>query len=117
KLAATIDRVIDARLRGDHALANGLYAALTLQPVEPLILERTHRLTVVRASFGWSDLGSWLDVGQSRTADGDVDADGNVTEGDVITIAAHGCTVVSRSGRAVAVAGMAGRVGLDLPAA
>jgi mannose-1-phosphate guanylyltransferase / mannose-6-phosphate isomerase len=115
ELAATIDQVVDARLGGDHALATRLYAALTLQPVEPLILERTHRLTVVRASFGWSDLGSWLDVGQSRTADGDVDADGNVTEGDVITISAHGCTVVSRSGRIVAVAGIDGLVVVDTP--
>lgn len=115
ELAATIDQVIDARLGGDHALATRLYAALSLQPVEPLILERTHRLTVVRASFGWSDLGSWFDVGQSRTADGDVDADGNVTEGDVITISAHGCTVVSRSGRIVAVAGIDGLVVIDTP--
>ena len=115
ELAATIDQVVDARLGGDHDLATRLYAALTLQPVEPLILERTHRLTVVQASFGWSDLGSWLDVGQSRTADGDVDADGNVTEGDVITVSAHGCTVVSRSGRIVAVAGIDGLVVIDTP--
>jgi mannose-1-phosphate guanylyltransferase/mannose-6-phosphate isomerase len=115
EVAVTIDEAIDARLGGDHALSTRLYAALTLQPVEPLILERTHRLTVVRASFGWSDLGSWLDVGQSRTADGDVDADGNVTEGDVITISAHGCTVVSRSGRIVAVAGIDGLVVIDTP--
>jgi mannose-1-phosphate guanylyltransferase/mannose-6-phosphate isomerase len=114
-LAATIEQVIDARLDGDDALATQLYAALDLQPVEPLVLERTHRLTVVQASFGWSDLGSWLDVGQSRSADGDVDADGNVLEGDVITASAHGCTVVSRSGRIVAVAGIDGIVVVDTP--
>ena len=114
-LAATIEQVIDARLGGDDALATRLYAALALQPVEPLVLERTHRLTVVQASFGWSDLGSWLDVGQSRSADGDVDADGNVLEGDVITASAHGCTVVARSGRIVAVAGINGIVVIDTP--
>jgi len=115
ELAATIDQVVDARLGGDDALATRLYAALALQPVEPLLLERTHRLTVVQASFGWSDLGSWFDVGQSRTADGDVDGDGNVTEGDVITTSAHGCTVISRSGRIVAVAGVDGIVVVDTP--
>jgi mannose-1-phosphate guanylyltransferase/mannose-6-phosphate isomerase len=114
-LAATIEQVIDARLDGNDALAARLYAALALQPVEPLVLERTHRLTVVQASFGWSDLGSWLDVGQSRSADGDVDADGNVREGDVITASAHGCTVVSRSGRIVAIAGIDGLVVIDTP--
>ncbi len=113
EFAATIDRVINARLAGDEALATSIYAALRLQPVEPLVLERTHRLTVVQASFGWSDLGSWLDVGQSREADGDVDSDGNVIEGDVITTLARGCTVVSRSGRIVAVAGVDGIVVID----
>ena len=114
-LAATIDRVVDARLGGDDDLATRIYADLSLQPVEPLVLERTHRLTVVQASFGWSDLGSWLDVGQSRVADGDVDQDGNVIEGDVVTTATRGCTVVSRSGRLVAVAGVDGLVVIDTP--
>jgi mannose-1-phosphate guanylyltransferase len=115
ELFATIDRVADARLGGDHELATRLYAGLTLQAVEPLVLERTQRLTVVQASFGWSDQGSWLDVGQSRAADGDVDRDGNVVEGDVIMASAHHCTVVSRSGRIVAVAGVDGIVVIDTP--
>jgi len=115
ELVATIDRVIDARLAGDDALATSLYSVLRLQPVEPLVLERTRRLTVVQASFGWSDLGSWLDVGQSRAADGDVDGDGNVVEGDVVTESAHGCTLISRSGRLVAVAGVDGIVVIDTP--
>jgi mannose-1-phosphate guanylyltransferase len=115
EVAATIDRVIDARLSGDDDLATRIYAELSLQPVEPLVLERTHRLTVVEASFGWSDLGSWLDVGQSRVADGDVDGEGNVVEGDVVTTAAHGCTIVSSSGRIVAVAGVDGLVVVDTP--
>jgi mannose-1-phosphate guanylyltransferase len=114
-LFATIDRVADARIRGDRDLATRLYAALTLQAVEPLVLERTERLTVVQASFGWSDQGSWLDVGQARAADGDVDRDGNVLEGDVILAAARNCTVISRSGRIVAVAGLDGIVVIDTP--
>ena len=114
-LRTSIDRVLDARVAGDDELASSLYAALKLQPVEPLVLERTHRLTVVQATFGWSDLGSWVDVGQSRVADGDVDADGNVIEGDVILTSAHGCTVVARSGRVVAVAGVDGVAVIDTP--
>jgi mannose-1-phosphate guanylyltransferase len=102
-------------VNGDDELATKLYAALTLQAVEPLVLERTERLTVVQASFGWSDQGSWLDVGQSRAADGDVDRDGNVLEGDVILASARNCTVVSRSGRIVAVAGLDGIVVIDTP--
>ena len=48
-------------------------------------------------------------------ADGDVDGDGNVVEGPVIVTSAHGCTVVSRSGRIVAVAGVDGLVVVDTP--
>lgn len=115
EFADTIDRVVDARVAGDDALATRLYRSLRLQAVEPLVLERTHRLTVVQASFGWSDLGSWVDVGRSREADGDVDPEGNVVEGDVIITSARGCTVISRSGRIVAVAGVDGLVVIDTP--
>jgi mannose-1-phosphate guanylyltransferase len=115
ELFSTIDQVADARLRGDHDLATRLYAGLTTQAVEPLVLERTERLTVVQASFGWSDQGSWPDVGQSRSADGDVDRDGNVLEGDVVLASARNCTVVSRSGRLVAVAGVDGIIVIDTP--
>ncbi len=115
ELAETIDRVVDARLAGDDRLATRIYSELSVQPVEPLVLERTRRLTVVQASFGWSDLGSWFDVGQSRIADGDADRDGNVIEGDVVMSAARGCTVLARSGRIVAVAGVDGLVVIDTP--
>ena len=69
----------------------------------------------MQASFGWSDLGSWLGRRAPGGADGDVDSDGNVIEGDVILAAARNCTVVSRSGRIVAVAGLEGIVVIDTP--
>jgi mannose-1-phosphate guanylyltransferase len=114
-LATAISEVVDARLRGDMETARRIYAAQGHQAVEPLILERAPRLTVVRASFGWSDLGSWADVGDSRAADGDVDADGNVIEGDVVVQASRGSTVIARSGRVVAIAGLEGIVVVDTP--
>lgn len=114
-LAAAISEVVDARVRGDDEAARRIYGALTLQAVEPLVLERTQRLTVVRASFGWSDLGSWADVGESRASDGDVDSDGNIIEGDVIVKSSHGSTVIARSGRVVAIAGLEGIVVIDTP--
>ena len=51
----------------------------------------------------------------ARVADGDVDDEGNVIDGDVITTSAHRCTVLSRSGRIVAVAGVDGLVVIDTP--
>jgi len=114
-LSATLDAAVDARIRGDEDAVRRLYGEQRAQAVEPLLLERTPRLTVVEATFGWSDLGSWTDVHDARMADGDVDGDGNVVEGSVLVTAAHGCTVVSRSGRIVAVAGIDGVVVVDTP--
>jgi mannose-1-phosphate guanylyltransferase len=114
-LASALGEVVDARLRGDDETAARLYAAQRVQAVEPLVLERTHRLTVVQASFGWSDLGSWSDVRDARVADGDVDGSGNMIEGDVVLTESRDCTVVARSGRVVAVAGVEGLVVVDTP--
>jgi mannose-1-phosphate guanylyltransferase len=115
ELGAALDEAVDARIRGDEAEVVRIYGAQKTQAVEPLVLERTPRLTVVEATFGWSDLGSWTDVHDARMAEGDVDGDGNVLEGRVFVAGAHGCTVVSRSGRIVAVAGIDGVVVVDTP--
>jgi mannose-1-phosphate guanylyltransferase len=115
ELSSALDRAVDARLRGDDEEVTRIYGAQRAQAVEPLVLERTPRLTVVEATFGWSDLGSWIDVHDARVAEGDVDGDGNVLEGSAFVTAASGCTVVSRSGRIVAVAGIDGVVVVDTP--
>ena len=114
-LGAALDGVVDAVLRGDTVGATRVYAEQRAQAVEPLVLERTQRLTVVQASFGWSDLG--LLVGRSRCPRrrGRGDADGNVVDGDVVVTSARGCTVIARSGRVVAVAGVDGLVVVDTP--
>jgi len=108
-------QVVDAVTRGDPAEAARIYAEQRVQAVEPLVLERTERLTVVRASFGWSDLGAWSDVRDARVAGGDGDAEGNVVDGDAVVTAARDCTVIARSGRVVAVAGVDGLVVVDTP--
>jgi mannose-1-phosphate guanylyltransferase len=115
ELGSALYEAVEARIRGDEGEVIRIYAAQRTQAVEPLVLERTPRLTVVEATFGWSDLGSWTDVHDARMAEGDVDGDGNVLEGRVFVTAAHGCTVVSRSGRIVAVAGIDGVVVVDTP--
>jgi mannose-1-phosphate guanylyltransferase len=115
EISSLLDRAVDARIRGDEEEVTRLYGAQHSQAVEPLLLERTPQLTVVEATFGWSDLGSWTDVHDARMAEGDVDGDGNVVDGTVFVTSAHGCTVVARSGRIVAVAGIDGVVVVDTP--
>jgi mannose-1-phosphate guanylyltransferase/mannose-6-phosphate isomerase len=114
-LASALVEVVDALAVRDDRTATRVYAAQRTQAVEPLVLERTRRLTVVQASFGWSDLGSWSDVRDARVADGEVDGAGNLIEGDVVVAASRDCTVVARSGRLVAVVGVEGLVVVDTP--
>jgi mannose-1-phosphate guanylyltransferase len=113
-LASALVDVVGAREAGDEGRASRVYAAQTTVAVEPLMLERSTRLTVVRAEFPWSDLGSWADLHGVRVAAGSSDAAGNVTDGDTQILDAADCTVISR-GRLTAVIGTDGLVIVDTP--
>ena len=115
QLSGALQRIVDARLAGDETAAAELYAAQANVPVEPLVLERTDRLTVVQASFSWSDVGSWADLHLARAESGEADAEGNVASGDALLVASQGCTVEARGGRLVAVAGATDLVVVDTP--
>ena len=112
-LGATLDQVVESRAGGDEDAATSAYSALGGVAVEPLVFERTRRLTVVRATFPWSDLGSWSDLREVRAAAGQADADGNVIHGDGITVGARDCLVASMGGRLVAAVGVEGIVVVD----
>src|ERR1035437_7353313 len=107
---AAADPGLDARL---EVLVAELYGSLAAVAVEPLVFERTERLTVVRAGFGWSDVGSWADLAASRAAQ--ADAAGNVAEGDTLLVNSRNCFVESRGGRTVTVLGGEGLVVVDTP--
>ena len=73
--------------------------------IDYAVMERTEAAAMVAASFGWSDVGSW-----SSLADlGEEDANGNVTEGDVLLEGCKG-TFVRSSGRLVAAVGLEDQV-------
>jgi mannose-1-phosphate guanylyltransferase len=79
--------------------------------VEPLVFERTSRLTAVRATFDWSDLGTWADLASSVAAA--ADADGNVSSGETLLFDSRGCYVMSAGGRTVALVGVDGLAVVD----
>jgi len=112
-LGAALGDVVAARRAGDEPAAAATYAGLATQAVEPLIFERTPQLTVVRADFAWSDLGTFADLHGSRQAEGDADADGNVLAGDVVAIDVHDSLISAAEGRTVAVVGLSNIVALD----
>ncbi|HEY8754880.1 MAG TPA: sugar phosphate nucleotidyltransferase [Candidatus Dormibacteraeota bacterium] len=110
-LDSTLRAVVAERAAGHEDQAAQLYTSLPTQAVEPLLLEGTARLTVVRAGFDWSDLGSWTDLMAAGVAR--ADADGNVAAGDTVLVDAHDCLVESRGGRTVVVMGVDGLVVVD----
>lgn len=110
-LDACLREAVEARSEGAEDRAARIYASLPVTPVEPLVLERSERITVVSASFAWSDLGSWADLLASRL--GQADADGNVTAGDAVVMGSRDCLVESRGGRTLAVLGLDGMVVVD----
>ena len=108
-----LEQVVTLRAAGDEAAAAATYAGVTNQAIEPLVFERTRRLTAVQAAFPWSDLGSWPDLHAARAAAGDADPGGNVIDGDALAIDARGCTISSRGRRLVAVVGAQDLVVID----
>lgn len=110
-LDASLRRVVEERAAGREARAAQAYSELSPVAVEPLLLERSSHLTVVRAGFDWSDLGSWADLMAARSAR--ADRDGNVAGGEALLIDAHDCLVESRGGRTVVVLGVDGLVVVD----
>ena len=110
---AALAGVVEARAAGDAAETARRYAALPNVAVDPLVLEKTSRLTVVQAGFPWSDLGSWTDLLEARREAGEADSAGNVVSGDALAIDARHCLVDARGGRLVAVVGAEGLVVVD----
>jgi mannose-1-phosphate guanylyltransferase/mannose-6-phosphate isomerase len=105
--------VVEARAAGDEAETARRYAALPSVAIDPLVMEKTSRLTVVQAGFPWSDLGSWADLLEARREAGEADAAANVVSGDGLALDSRHCLVDARGGRLVAVVGAEGLVVVD----
>lgn len=62
--------------------ASAVYADMPDVSIDYGLLELADKIAVVPVAMGWSDLGSWEAIYQQR----DKDAQGNMVEGDVLTI-------------------------------
>ena len=110
-LDAALREVVQARSADDEPRAARIYSSLRAVAVDPLVMEHSSRLTVVRAGFGWSDLGSWADLLGARAAA--ADSAGNVAVGDALFVDSRDCLVEAGGGRVVAVLGLDGVVVVD----
>lgn len=106
--AAGLERVLDARRRGDERKAARLYAGLPVEAVDYTVMERSDRLLMVPAGFQWLDVGSWSELADLLHAD----PDGNVVEGASVLIDTKD-SFVSAPDKLVAVIGMEGLIVVD----
>ncbi|HSN14758.1 MAG TPA: mannose-1-phosphate guanylyltransferase [Anaeromyxobacteraceae bacterium] len=73
------------------------------------VMEKSSRIAVVPADFGWSDVGSFAALSDVRPAD----HLGNVTDGDAIVIDGRNDIVVAKGGRPVVLVGIEDVVVVD----
>ena len=73
------------------------------------VMEKSQRIVVVPADFGWSDVGSFAALPGVR----DTDHLGNVAEGDALVIDGRNNVVLARKDRPVAVIGLDGVIVVD----
>jgi mannose-1-phosphate guanylyltransferase len=73
------------------------------------VMEKSQRIAVVPAEFGWSDVGSFAALSEVR----ELDDLGNVLQGDAIVIDGHDNVVLGHGKRPVAVVGVDGLVVVD----
>jgi mannose-1-phosphate guanylyltransferase len=66
------------------------------------VMEKSKRIAVVPADFGWSDVGSFAALSDVRPTD----RLGNVAEGDALVLDTRGSVVLAKGGRPVAVVGL-----------
>lgn len=66
------------------------------------VMEKTEEILVVKSSFGWDDVGSWLSLAKHLKADGC----GNRRIGNTTVLETKNSTVVSDDGQLVTVAGL-----------
>lgn len=70
-------------------LDQGLYQQVADDSVDYAIMERSDQVAVVSCDIGWSDIGSWLALGDLD----EPDANGNRVQGEVILHDTRNCTV------------------------
>jgi mannose-1-phosphate guanylyltransferase len=66
------------------------------------VMEKSERIAVVPADFGWSDVGSFAALSDVRA----LDADGNVSEGEALILGGKNNVVLAQPGRPLAVVGL-----------
>lgn len=76
---------------------DAFFAACTPVTVDVAVLERSHRVGVLPATFEWDDVGSWASLARTRPAD----ASGNVALGRTVAVESRDNVVFAEGGAVV----------------
>ncbi len=101
---------VSARRAGREAQAARIYSDLPNEAVDYAVMERTNRLLLVPATFGWLDVGSWSELHEILLKD----ANGNAIDGDSVLIESSG-NLFSAPGKVVAAIGIRDLIVIDTP--
>ncbi len=78
----------------DELLLNKEFETMKSISIDYGIMEKADKVAVIPVDFGWSDLGSWDSVYQYM----EKDKDGNVLQGDVLTVDSENSLLISKKG-------------------
>ena len=79
-----------------------LFAAVPDNSIDYAVMEKTQRAAVLPVSCGWSDIGSWSALWMA----GERDGDGNLREGDTLTVSTHNSLLRSHERHLIATVGV-----------
>lgn len=106
EMAAGLEAIGDALRSGGEVeaarRAREIYPQWPSISIDHGVMEKTSKAIAIPADIGWSDVGSWSALAETRTPD----AEGNITEGNAVLIDAHRNIVAGDGDHAVAVVGL-----------
>ena len=85
----------------EEAVLEQEFAALPSVSIDYGIMEKAKHIYTIPGTFGWDDVGSWLAVERIKKTN----EDGNVVNGNVITIDTHNC-IVQGTNKLIAAVGL-----------
>ncbi|MDR1559682.1 MAG: mannose-1-phosphate guanylyltransferase [Clostridiales bacterium] len=100
-----------AESRGEYdaeAVLERVYRTFPSVSIDYGIMEKAEGVFTIPGSFGWDDAGSWLALARINKTD----ENGNIVNGDVITIGTRDCIIVG-GGRLIATVGLEDTVVVD----
>jgi mannose-1-phosphate guanylyltransferase len=99
---------------GYDAVVERVYGRVSPISIDYGVMEKSHTpIYVIKAGFGWSDVGSWQALYELRS--NECDGQGNLLLGETMIVESKRNLVYSSTGRSVALLGVEGLVVVDTP--